>query len=573
MKRKVMVVSPPLIDELIDAIDNGALTKVQQLISVNKDLLTEHVDGFTPLHYAVLAGQLDIVNELLHAGVRVDECDSNGHDITALMFAAEGNHPLIIKTLLAHGAKNPYKGAEGESRARVTFKSINEATLLTLMEHVHYELNPHRHVKIWLSKDPSIFMNSQNQLRLVTMRASCPDDEINLIYDSRLLCKTAHDALHHFCSLHAIKPINVLDIFLQCRQPLERELIKVYEDEIFHLHLGGNLAAASDILRWFEPIFRLGIYSDLDAFVRTKELDKTITVFGDALFTTGNRLDDPYFRGYNNDVIAIADFNLINIQKVQQSIVDAYMAKTNNAEYRSTIMTTLRDACEPNNPYIEKLSTTFLGVSPRVWRQNIPVFIHYLQQWHQELTQNNVATPLSRFVAACVAHRSFEHHLYLKSIVESTGPSTVAIWQEGYSISEFAAHSLSLYPALFKAFSSSQSKDRYPVRLNMPIEEIENRAPGDLSWMPSGQVAIMVTEQILDSSAVIIQKAWKQYNELHREQSLLNVHDVIDSSSEEVSEILETKLNKNTIQTATKRRQEEGDDLGDAPKSKSLKYF
>ena len=41
-----------------------------------------------------------------------------------------------------------------------------------------YELNPHRHVKIWLSKKPDIFLNQENQLRLVRIRAQNPDDVI-----------------------------------------------------------------------------------------------------------------------------------------------------------------------------------------------------------------------------------------------------------------------------------------------------------------------------------------------------------------------------------------------------------
>jgi glucosyltransferase Lgt1/2/3 len=49
-----------------------------------------------------------------------------------------------------------------------------------------YSFAPHRHVKIWLSKDSDIFLNLENQIRLVKMRDINPKDTINFIYDSRL---------------------------------------------------------------------------------------------------------------------------------------------------------------------------------------------------------------------------------------------------------------------------------------------------------------------------------------------------------------------------------------------------
>ncbi len=39
-----------------------------------------------------------------------------------------------------------------------------------------YKYNPHAHVKIWLSKTPSVFMNIENQTRLIEMREKNPND-------------------------------------------------------------------------------------------------------------------------------------------------------------------------------------------------------------------------------------------------------------------------------------------------------------------------------------------------------------------------------------------------------------
>lgn len=50
-----------------------------------------------------------------------------------------------------------------------------------------YHYRPHTHVKIWLSNNPQVFMNFENQTRLIAMREQCPTDPIHLIYDSALL--------------------------------------------------------------------------------------------------------------------------------------------------------------------------------------------------------------------------------------------------------------------------------------------------------------------------------------------------------------------------------------------------
>lgn len=113
-----------------------------------------------------------------------------------------------------------------------------------------YTFNPHRHVKIWLSKDPDTFLNMENQLRLVKMRGINPKDEITLVYESSLLSANALAELHAFCAKHNITPKDVTkDLLPHCKTDLERALAEKYRDEITHLSEGGNLAVGSDILR------------------------------------------------------------------------------------------------------------------------------------------------------------------------------------------------------------------------------------------------------------------------------------------------------------------------------------
>lgn len=140
-----------------------------------------------------------------------------------------------------------------------------------------YSFNPHNHVKIWLSKDPNIFMNFENQTRLIEMRELNPYDTFNLIYDSRLLNAKALAELQVFCKENRINGVDAAsdEFKAQLTTPEEKELYeKFYFDEITHLEEGGNLGVASDILRLLPSSYRLGIYTDMDVPVDTHQYVK-----------------------------------------------------------------------------------------------------------------------------------------------------------------------------------------------------------------------------------------------------------------------------------------------------------
>ncbi|MDX2346384.1 MAG: glycosyltransferase family 88 protein, partial [Legionella sp.] len=119
-----------------------------------------------------------------------------------------------------------------------------------------YTFNPHRHVKIWLSKDEDVFLNQENQLRLVRMRHKNPNDEIQLLYAEKLLSSNAITALNAFCEKHNIQPVSIeAHILPNCLDTeSEQNLIGLYQREVNALNAGGNVAAASDILRWMSPV-------------------------------------------------------------------------------------------------------------------------------------------------------------------------------------------------------------------------------------------------------------------------------------------------------------------------------
>ena len=189
-----------------------------------------------------------------------------------------------------------------------------------------YRYNPHQHVKIWLSNNPECFLNIENQVRLIAMREINPKDEISLIFDGSLLNKQAKENLAFFCKEHTITSVDAsAECFknaLQTKQ--EKDLYTFYQDEITNLKHGGNLAVASDIIRWLPPVYEKGTYTDFDVPVDTKGIAETISVEAPLLLNIGSLQT----RGKeivlsNNDYIAIVDPKAAksDIEKIQKGFL------------------------------------------------------------------------------------------------------------------------------------------------------------------------------------------------------------------------------------------------------------
>ena len=143
-----------------------------------------------------------------------------------------------------------------------------------------YQLNPHRHVKIWFSRDEDIFLNPENQLRLVRLRTNNPRDSLSFVYDKSLLSAKAQLNLQQFCARHKIEPLDIADLKKELVTDQEKELMSYVEEEIRRTKddTGGSFAAASDILRWLSPVYKRGIYTDFDIEIKTAGLPEMIKV-------------------------------------------------------------------------------------------------------------------------------------------------------------------------------------------------------------------------------------------------------------------------------------------------------
>lgn len=188
-----------------------------------------------------------------------------------------------------------------------------------------YQYNPHQHTKIWLSNNPDVFMNLENQVRLSTMCEKNPKDIIHLVYESTLLTPESIEKLNNYCSENKIIPVNADAFKTQLKSEQERQLFEFYKEELQHLKEGGNLAVASDILRWISPVYQLGTYTDFDFPVETANLPLIMNVEAPLLLNIGSlKIGKKEFILANNDYIAIINEAAAKtqIERIQSAIIE-----------------------------------------------------------------------------------------------------------------------------------------------------------------------------------------------------------------------------------------------------------
>ncbi|MDP1603571.1 MAG: glycosyltransferase family 88 protein [Legionella sp.] len=228
-----------------------------------------------------------------------------------------------------------------------------------------YELDLHRHVKIWLSTNPQRFLNPENQLRLVEMRALNPADVIHLLYSKQLLSDDALRELYNFCSTHNIIAVSIEDDILpNCTENEdERNLADLCRQEIQAIkdNTGGNPASVSDMLRWLSRVYKLGVYSDLDVRVKTQELPQIITVNAPVLLKIGSikipiaglSQDNLECIALNNDTVAVVGNDELTkdiISRIQRRIYDIYQKPTHfTANYEQLVEDTINHVAGLSN--------------------------------------------------------------------------------------------------------------------------------------------------------------------------------------------------------------------------------
>ncbi|WP_426440717.1 ankyrin repeat domain-containing protein [Bradyrhizobium genosp. P] len=120
---------------VIYAAAGGQLGIVKQLLALDIDVNARYANDLTLLMWASgpdeavpEAQAIEVVSYLLDAGAKIDDRDARGR--TALMIAAEGNHPAIVKALLSHGADPALTDKAGKHAADLTVLSALREELI-----------------------------------------------------------------------------------------------------------------------------------------------------------------------------------------------------------------------------------------------------------------------------------------------------------------------------------------------------------------------------------------------------------------------------------------------------------
>jgi Zn-dependent protease with chaperone function len=120
------------IPPFIVAVANGDTVKVTQMIEQGEDVQQEDYNGYTPLDWAVKAGNPKMIELLLKSGA--DPNYESTYGMTSLMMAAEIGDPNMIGMLVEGGADPNYQDASGMTALMHAVYSSDLETVKVLLD-------------------------------------------------------------------------------------------------------------------------------------------------------------------------------------------------------------------------------------------------------------------------------------------------------------------------------------------------------------------------------------------------------------------------------------------------------
>jgi ankyrin repeat protein len=113
------------------AVISGDVESVRLLIKAGSSLEARTKDGYTPLIVAAYTDRAPIVRALLAAGARIDSTESSG--LTALHCAVREGSAEALKALIAAGADPRIRTSTGEDAFDIARK-LDRSDLLSILE-------------------------------------------------------------------------------------------------------------------------------------------------------------------------------------------------------------------------------------------------------------------------------------------------------------------------------------------------------------------------------------------------------------------------------------------------------
>lgn len=209
-----------------------------------------------------------------------------------------------------------------------------------------YQFGTQNHLRIWFSGKKDVFLNEENQLRMVRFREKNPRANVTFVYSSKMLSDETHEKLKSFCRRHHFTPLDFDTALLdECFNQVDKDLYQLAKTELdaYIRHEGGNLAAASDLTRFITPLLVKGTYSDFDTTIDVGSLQDIIEVKAPMLLDIGSVEVSHRFGAVsespliNNDIIGVATKDgLIDpaaralLQEIQENLLKVYHEGASN---------------------------------------------------------------------------------------------------------------------------------------------------------------------------------------------------------------------------------------------------
>lgn len=175
-----------------------------------------------------------------------------------------------------------------------------------------WQIKTKQHYKMWFSMNPHEFLNDENKLRFIRCCLDNPDVSFSFVYSSAILSEMAIENLKDFCQKLNIRPIDLnVDVENLLDHKLDSACYHLAVQEIMYAvkRQGGNLAAASDLIRWLPGLIECcGIYSDFDVELKFQYLESVISVKSAVILPTTLEFHEGELNGYtiNNEFLAFA---------------------------------------------------------------------------------------------------------------------------------------------------------------------------------------------------------------------------------------------------------------------------
>lgn len=367
-------------------------------------------------------------------------------------------------------------------------------------------------LRIWINKTPDTFMPMLNQLRLIQLREKNPKAKITLVTaindpktGTPFLTSDAQTALKDFCKRLNITVLDVQEVEKTELTKTEKKLFEKICQETAKARdgTGGNLAAASDMLRAMPAILKQGIYSDFDTKIDTSELPDIVQVKTDRpiLFTaqryTAEDQDGSQKLGTETNIdILIPTFSestcasldekfLLHCKRVQMIIVKRYENLAKVFQDNDLFNVALKDA-ETKQQLLPLLETQDL---------------FGLRRWVSEKLTYEVWLKLKKQEVAEMAIQKLTPNLMKLCGVSKTTMETLLLACEQYpELSYKFSKSVGCYPDFIKFFNGThQAEDIVACNLH-GLETIKARVLDQYEQVDLSQyqrTLSMSTEQFL----------------------------------------------------------------------------